>query len=191
MLRKIGFCLMVALVSAVSNAAPKGSFGIQGGFGAPFLSQYGVQYYLNSNLNIAASMGGYSIGIDTSSVALSVPELSLNYHPFSGAFFVGAGIGQQSVTVTSTDFTTGYKVTMNVSGLAPILKSGWMWGAANGGFWFGMDVAYVLPMSPTVDIDAPGVPTSSTEYQNALDAATAAGETAYMNITFARIGWLF
>lgn len=86
---------------------------------------------------------------------------------------------------------TGNTAKADVKAMAAVVKTGWMWGLANNGFWFGVDVSFVSPSNPDVTITAPGVPTNNSAYTDTVDAAKKFGETAFTNITFARIGWVF
>jgi hypothetical protein len=72
-----------------------------------------------------------------------------------------------------------------------LAKLGWMWGASNGGFWFGIDYSLVMPSNPKTTITAPGVPVTEQSYIDAVKARDDFGSTSYGNITFARFGMLF
>lgn len=120
-----------------------------------------------------------------------MPELMLQYHPFAGSFFIGLGAGQESLLAKSTETLTGTEVKVEVKATTTIVKSGWMWGLANNGFWFGIDAAYIMPSGAKTTITAPGVLTTDPSYLDAVDAAEKFGNASYLNITFARLGWVF
>jgi hypothetical protein len=56
---------------------------------------------------------------------------------------------------------------------------------------FTLTVAYIIPSGGDIDIEANGVSTSSQEYQDVQDAGETFVDTSYLNITFARLGYLF
>ncbi len=183
--------LSCLLLTSVAKAAPEGSFGPHVGVGLPFLGQFGANYYFTNDLSISATYNILSVDVDTAKAKLTMPEVMVNYHPFSNGFFLGAGLGQESLDVSATDSVSGNQARVEVEALTGILKTGWIWGADNGGFWFGMDIAYIMPMSPKTTITAPGVATTSQEYLDVVEAADKFGETAFLNITLIRMGWLF
>ena len=183
--------LPILFMTSLAHAAPKNSFGIDAGIGLPFLGQVGARYYFAENLGLSVGYNHLSLDVGEASAKLTMPEILLHYHPFSGAFFIAAGIGKESLEVTATDTLTQLQASAQVDAMTTVLKTGWVWGADNGGFWFGVDLSYIIPTSPDVTITAPGVPTTSQDYIDTVDAAEKFGETAFLNITFARLGWLF
>lgn len=185
------FALFIAFTAFNAQAAPTNSFGLNVGIGLPFLGQVGAHYYFSENLNLSAGYNHLNLDVGDASAKLTMPEILLNYHPFAGSFFIGAGIGTESLEVTATDSATSQQAKATVDAITTIIKTGWMWGASDGGFWFGMDISYIMPSSPDTTITAPGVPPTSQAYIDTLDAADKFGETSYVNITFARLGWLF
>ncbi len=179
------------LLTSVAQAAPEGSFGPQVGVGLPFLGQIGANYYFTSDLSVSVNYNILSLEVDTAKAKLTMPEVMVNYHPFSNGFIVGAGIGQEYLDISATDTATGEQARLEVEAMTAILKLGWVWGADNGGFWYGIDIAYIMPMSPKTTITAPGVATTSQEYLDVVEAGEKFGETAFLNITPIRMGWLF
>jgi hypothetical protein len=184
--------LIVMLLSFASHAeSGRQGFGLNVASGIPFLAQAGAHFYFSNNLSIS---GGYNL-LDLKSgeaqVKLAMPEVMVNYHPFSGVFFVGAGLGKESLEISATESTSSNEIKLEVEANTTILKLGWMWGSNNGGFWYGLDLAYIIPSSPKTTITAPGVPTSDPNYQDAIEAGEKFADTSYINFTFARFGWLF
>jgi hypothetical protein len=182
---------MFVIISLPHMGQAKSGFGVNAGVGIPFLLQAGVNYRLNDTLGFSAAYNTLNLTVDSASVDLKMPEFLVHYHPFQGAFFIGAGIGQESLKVTATDTITSQQASAEVTAMTGIIKTGWMWGAVSGGLWFGVDISYISPFSPSTNINAPGVPTTSQEYQDVVDAANKFGETGYINITFARLGYIF
>ena len=185
------FICSVAISLFANPSFAKPGFGLNVGAGIPFLMQGGVNYRMSETLGFSAAYNMLDVTSGTASVELSMPEVLVHYHPFKGSFFLAAGIGQETLTVSATDLQTSATATADVTAMTGIIKTGWMWGAASGGLWFGMDIAYISPFSPSTTISAPGVPTTSQEYRDVVDAANKFGETAYINFTFARLGYIF
>ncbi len=167
------------------------SWGLNVGVGFPFVTQAGVNYIASPDLTFYAAYNALNVDVGTAKVDLTLPEVGLLYHPFSGAFFVGLAIGQESLGVSSTDVTTGITARADVDALTAAARLGWMWGKSNGGFWAGVDASFINPMGADVSVTAPGLPTTAQEYRDVVEAAEKFGETAYFNITFLRIGYIF
>ncbi|MBX2986282.1 MAG: hypothetical protein KF802_00150 [Bdellovibrionaceae bacterium] len=177
--------------SLAQAASGKGGFGFNVGMGLPYTQQAGLNYQFSERFGVAVGYNLFDFSIDKSGLKLSMPELMFNYHPFAGSFFIGLGAGQEKLEVVSTDTVANKSLKIEVSAMTTILKTGWMWGLANGGFWFGMDVAYVKPGSSDPTVTSTGFTPTDQQYLDAIDAAKKFGETAYTNITFARLGWIF
>jgi hypothetical protein len=166
--------------------------GLHVGLGFPYVTQYGLnltmgqKWTLNAQYNLLDLSGG-----DTE-IKLSMPEIGIQWHPFSGVFFLGLGVGQQSLDVSATDTDTGESASASVTSATTIAKVGWIWGRANEGFWFGMDIAFISPSSSDVEIEtSDSLLTTSQEYKDVEEAGEAFGSTSYANFTFARFGYLF
>lgn len=187
----IATLVLIGTVSAHAASSSNGGVGLNIGLGVPFLTQAGLNYQISDRWGVEAGYNLFSLDVSSASVELSMPEVLLKFHPFAGSYFIGAGVGQETMEVKSADTSGANEVSIKVEAATTIVKTGWMWGVSNGGFWFGMDVAYIMPSSPKQTITAPGVPTTSESYLDAVDAADKFGKTAYTNITFARFGWLF
>lgn len=182
--------IMAACFTLLVSQNAKAEIGINAGFGIPFVSQYGLNATFGPKWS--ANIGYNSLDITSSDadVKLTMPEVVVNWHPFSGAFFIGLGLGSEKLEVSASN--AAGSASAEVTATTTIAKLGWMWGKADGGFWFGMDISFISPSGGEVDIKTTGaVTTASEEYQEAKDAAEKFGETAYTNITFARLGYLF
>lgn len=177
------------LVVVGSTVARAGEFGVSAGVGLPYLSQVGLNYQMSDKLGFSAGYNLFDISSGTASVKLSMPEVLVQFHPFAGSYFIGAGVGMENLSVSSTS-TVG-TASADVEAITTIIKTGWMWGIANRGFWLGIDYAFIMPSNPKTTVTAPGVPTTSQEYQDVVDAGKKFGETSYGNLTFLRVGWLF
>lgn len=191
-MRKIAviFCTLFLTLKSYS-AGDSSGFGLSAGFGVPYITQFGINYKMSNLFGIYANYNNLDLSVGEAKLALTMPELMLNYHPFAGSFFIGLGVGQESLLAKSTETLTGTEVKIEVKATTTIVKSGWMWGISNNGFWFGMDAAYIMPSGAKTTITAPGVATTDQSYLDAIDAADKFGKSSYLNITFARLGWIF
>lgn len=182
--------LLSALVFSFYPKA-EAAIGLDVGIGVPFITQASLTYQINDNWSVVGAYGLLDLDVDTASVELSMPSVMVHYAPFAGAFYLGAGVGKESFEASAYDADTDNTATAELDATTTIAQLGWKWGKANGGFWFGMDLSYIMPSSPESSINAGGVPTSSEEYQDLQEALDDFGDTSYMNITFARIGYMF
>jgi hypothetical protein len=189
-MKKIYLALIVAFIS-VSPA--KAGVGISAGFGIPYVSQFGLNATMGNNWSFHANYNGLSLDSGLAEVSLTMPEVAVHWHPFAGSFFLGFGLGSQTLEVSATDTVTGATAEANVDATTAIAKIGWMWGKADGGLWFGMDVAFIQPSGATVEVsESTGTLTEADEeWQDVQEAGEQFGETAYVNLTFARLGYLF
>lgn len=185
------FVVILGFTSLGYAEGGSGRFGLNVGIGLPFLGQVGMNYKISDHLRLSATYNILDLDVGEASAKLTMPEVGLSYHPFGGAFFLGVGAGREKLTVTATEDTTGNEARAEVEATTAIAKLGWMWGLENDGFWFGVDVAYIKPMSPKVNISAPGVPTTDEAYQDVQEAADDFGDTAYLSLTFIRLGYVF
>lgn len=189
----LAFCFVSfnLFFASTSFAAGKGGWGLSAGIGLPYLTQAGINYQMSDKFGLYLGYDMLSVSAGTAKATLAMPELTLNYHPFAGSFFIGLGVGQENLKTTATDALSGKEASIEVSAMTMLAKLGWMWGISDGGFWFGIDTAYINPSSPSETITAPGVQPTDQAYIDAVDAAQKFGHTAYINITFARLGYLF
>jgi hypothetical protein len=185
------FLLMTLIVNPATADESGSGFGLSAGLGIPFLTQGGVHYRPSNSLGLYLGFNQLKLSAGEADLNLTMPEFHVTYHPMAGAFFVGLGLGQEKLEATATETNGTDEAKIEVTALTTIAKLGWMWGVANGGFWFGLDFAYIIPSGAKTTITAPGVSTTDQAYIDAVDAAEKFGETAYLNFTFARFGWIF
>lgn len=189
--RILVICALVFFSFPLLAASSNKGIGLQAGLGLPFLSQIGIHYKASDKFGLALGYNLLEFKFTSGSTKLSMPEVLLHFHPFSGSFFIAAGVGQEDLKVSASDLTSGAAVAIEVAAMTTVIKTGWMWGIADGGFWFGMDASYVMPSGGKSTITAPGVPTTDQTYVDAVEAADKFGKTSYTNVTFARFGMLF
>lgn len=176
--------------SSTSGFANK--LGVDVGLGFPYLAQAGVTYRVNEMFSVVAGYHLLDIDVDEASAELSMPAILVHYYPFSGSFFLGAGVGKQNLEVSATESDSNTKITAESDATTTIAQLGWTWGASNGGFWFGFDISYIMPSGADSSISpSSGAITSDPNYQDVQKALDDFGDTSYPNITFARLGWLF
>lgn len=190
MMNRILLTIFIIFTAGQVYAQKGGGFGIEAGFGAPFLSQTGLSYQFNDRFGISVTQNTLDLTIDSAGLELTMPEVLLTFHPFEGSYFIGLGVGQETLEVTAGEVGVNF-VSAEVDAMTMVVKTGWKWGLSDGGFWFGVDVSYIMPTSPESTITAPGVPTTDQAYIDAQDAVDQFGETAYTNITFAKLGYIF
>lgn len=184
--------LVIGLVFSGSWSYAKGGGGngINIGLGAPFISQAGINFGLSDKFGLDVDYGLLDLSVGSANVKLSMPSLLLRWHPFSGSFFLGVGVGQETLSAKATDVYTGESAEIKVTAMATVGKLGWMWGASDGGLWFGIDASFVSPSSPKSEITT-SLPETDQAYIDAKEQADKFGSTAFTNITFARIGYLY
>lgn len=173
-----------------SSGSGHGTFGLNVGTGVPFTTEGGLNIYFTDNFGLDIDYGTVSYNLGIASGKFSMPSVVLKWHPFGGAFFLGAGAGQESVSVTAYN-PAGEYITVKADATAPVAKIGWMWGATGGGLWFGIDYTYIGSTSgdgtATTNITNP----NDQAFADAADAVKKFTKDGSGNFTFARIGYLF
>ena len=183
--------LTVLALVFITPFAQAANFGISAGFGVPFVSQYAINATFSPSWSMSLGQNSLSVDLGSASTSLTMPELVVNWHPFAGSFYLGLGLGQETLKATATDALTSLSASAEVSASTMIARLGWMWGKGDGGLWFGMDLTFISPSGAEVDVTAPGLTAADKAYQDVVDAGEQFGKTAYTNITFARLGYLF
>lgn len=186
--------------SSSAGSFMSGYYGLNVGVGVPYLTQVGLNYLHSSNMFSAEiAYDALNMTIDDVSVGLNKTELSARWHPFMGAFYLGIGLGKQAMTGKAKDTINGQSVEVKVditsSTLTP--QVGWMWGIADGGFFFGVDFGFQSPsgVKSTFTTNADVAAKATAEYKelekDALDKADKLGKTGIPTFTLLRFGYLF
>ncbi|MBC7465209.1 MAG: hypothetical protein H7256_04400 [Bdellovibrio sp.] len=198
-------------------------FGFHGDINVPHILNYGLDYWHSSKyFSVALNAGGYKINNlakssdlpNGANFKISNQEAVLRYHPFAGSFYLGLGFGKHEVNV---DANRQIQVTSPVSGTADVaindkIKAnyflphiGWLW-KTSFGMTFGMDLGYLSPSGPSVDlttkisnISNPLVTedmVKSTDdykkaYQEVVDNSEKFGKMGLPYWTVFRIGYMF
>jgi hypothetical protein len=187
-MKKLVFSFLI-IILFTPNA--KSEIGINFGLGLPFIKQYGVDLRIGDALTFNVGYNLLDVKNGNASVKLSMPQFLINWHPFSGSFYLGVGAGKETLEISATDESSGASASADVVANTSLARVGWMWGRADSGFWFGLDATYVSPSGGEVNVEADGLTAADKEYKDVVDAGKTFGETAYVNFTFARFGWLF
>lgn len=184
------------------NVFAKGghSFGFNVGTGLPYLSQAGLNYAHSSGMFSAEiGYGAFNLSVDDVGVSLTKTELSLRWHPFAGAFYLGAGIGQQTLSSKATDTISGQSIEAKLDVTSSVLtpQMGWQWGVADRGFWVGLDFGMQSPSGAksTLTTNADSTIQATAEYQkmktDTEDQGQKFGEASLPVFSFLRLGYLF
>ena len=184
--------LLTLITALLFSPLVKADLGLNLGLGLPYVSQYGINYTMGANWTANLQVNSLDLTTGEANANLGMNEFGINWHPFSGSFFIGFGIGQQKLEVTAVDSTINAAASIDVSSTTTIAKLGWMWGKADSGFWFGMDLAFISPTGSKVNVETTGgLGTNTSQYKDVVDLGEKFGELSYMNLTFARLGYLF
>ncbi len=178
-----GFGMLAAplLLTGVVLPASAGDFslGVTGstlGFGAEagydFSDRFGIRlggYAFSMGQDGVESGIRYDGDLDLSNVGAY-----LDWHPFAGAFRVSGGwfstdngldvLGQPGagdaydiggVTFTAAEVGT-LRATADLGSSAPFLGAGWVWGRANGGLAWSLDLGVLFQDSPDIELTSTG-----------------------------------
>lgn len=175
-------------------------FGLSAAVGLPHPMRLGFDYVHSSRLfSIGAAYGAFSISAADVKLAMTNMELALRWHPFSGSFFLGALLGnhtisaEQSKIISSSNITGKLEVKANYA--APYM--GWMWGGASTGFFAGLDFGFMSPSGVTSTFTSnAGAPiVATTDYQtmesDIRKAGDAFGAIGVPMFTLLKLGWMF
>lgn len=187
-MKKLFLAMVLCLVATTNSRA---EIGVNVGLGLPFVQQFGLNMTMGPNWSANLGYNKLSLSTGEATADLTMPEVMMNWHPFGGAFFMGLGLGQETLVSEASDSDTGVTAKGEVTAMTTIAKLGWMWGKANGGFWFGMDLAFISPSGAEEEFSTTGGTPSAESEKDVRDSLKTFGETAFTNITFARFGYLF
>ena len=179
------------LFMVIAPMATAASYGVNYGFGLPYVFQLGGNYVdLDNNFSAELRLNFFTVSAGVASVRLTKPEVNVKWHPFQGAFFLGLGLGHQIATVSASEPSSGAGVKFSVSSTVATTSLGWMWGITSPGLFGGLDFGWQNPyhVYTTVDSD---IPSNDNAYEDAEDAARKFGELGLPLFTLFRIGWLF
>jgi hypothetical protein len=194
-------------------------WGLTFSVGVPHPLWLGVDWLASPKFTLELGAGGLSVpfkSADGSSVNLGISAIDLRgrWHPWAGAFFLGAALGFQRVHGTATEpiaYTqSGITQTVNVTADGTINAAyvtpqfGWMW-VFSGGFTLGFDFGILVPISPRTQIDlvadsalgntAIDIVRSTASYQELEsrvdDVGNRVGKLNLPYVTVLKLGWMF
>lgn len=124
----------------------------------------------------------------------------VRWFAFRGAFFVGAGVGQQTLAVNKTDTILTVPLTVSADVKTTYLTPhiGWRWQWASG-ITLGMELGYQHALSSKTTLATspvlPGAVTATAEYQkistDVNDAGKKFGDQGLPHFTLLQIGYMF
>jgi hypothetical protein len=182
---------LIILIFGFSPSAFSSNYGVNFGLGIPYFTQLGVNYVdLSNNLSAEARLNFFTLSAGIASVRLTKPEINAKWHPFTGAFFIGMGLGHQIATAVATEPTTGADIKYSVSSDVVTTSVGWLWGLSEPGFFGGLDFSYQNPYNVYTTISS-DVPIDTDAFSDAKEAGKKFGELGLPLFTLIRIGYLF
>lgn len=155
---------------SLGAAASTLGFGAEAGYS--FNDRFGVRL---GGYAFSLSQDGEESGIEfDSNLDLSNVGAYLDWHPFAGAFRVSAGwfatdngfdaVGNPGaggtydiggVTFTSAEVGT-LRATAELGSSAPFLGAGWLWGRADGGLAWSLDLGVLFQDAPDIELTSTG-----------------------------------
>lgn len=153
----------------------------------------------NGFFSAAAISGGFSLKPESKIEAtFSNYEIRGRLHPFAGSFFLGLGLGTQSIKIKATDSISSTNVDLNldIASTYMVPHIGWLT-VYSFGLTFGFDIGTVIPsgVKSTVTSNANSTIQAQSEYQKLKSDAQSAGDklgkTSLPYVTLLKVGWLF
>lgn len=166
----------------------------------PRVTEYALEYKTGSGLfSTALISGGFSFKPEsTTSASFSNFELRGRWHPFYGSFFLGLGMGSQSIKVQATDTinSTNVVLDLDITSTYMVPHIGWL-SVYSFGLTFGFDVGMIVPsgVKSKLSSNAPTIVKSTSDYQKMEDDILASGDklgkVSIPYMTLLKVGWLF
>lgn len=179
-------------------------FGLHAAVGLPHPLNFGLNYVHSSHLfSVELSTGGFGATVSDVKARIENTEIGLRYHPFAGAFFVGALLGTQKISGEKTGSYTYLATTYTGTAKAEVKSNyvtphvGWTWGGTSTGFFANFEIGAQFPSNVTTDVssDLPAgvqtLPDYQTNAQDVKDQAEKIGKSVFPYIALIKIGYLF
>jgi hypothetical protein len=181
--------LTVALSVFTPSVAAKEMFAPYVGTGLAPTSNAGIALLFTDNYGMDIGYSQGNIAKSCSAFSLKLKHAAITLRPFSGSFYLGAGGAMEDLSVSNIYAATNQEFTMTAKATLFSSRVGWLWGIADGGLWWGFDVARYQSLSSSHEVDAPGVDINSAEYKNAYDNITIFAESEFYTF-MVRVGWM-
>lgn len=176
-------------------------FGVHAAAGLPHPVSFGLNYLHSSGMFSAElNTGSFNMKADDVSIGMNHMQVGLRWHPFMGAFFVGANVGQRSINGEKTETINTIPVTAKVEVKSNYVmpQLGWMWGAQNGGFFMALEFGFLSPSGVettlTTNVNDPMV-INDPEYrkleEDVKKAGNDLGNIGLPSLSLLKLGWLF
>lgn len=133
-------------------------------------------------------------------VKLESFDVGVKVHPFLGSFYVGALVGNQKVSVASSDQIQGQRVDFKgeVKGNYVAPHIGWQW-QFSGGLFLGMHLGWQINSGADTSVrtnqDHNPVVVADPDYQriknDVVKTGNDLGNTALPNVGLLQLGWMF
>lgn len=185
---------------AAKKVSSEHLFGPSLALGMPHPLRFSFDYVHSSRIFSAGiGYGTFSLSLLDSAIKMTNMEIGLRLHPFLGSFFIGALVGNRSISGEQSQAiltqSVMAKVEVKSNYIAPVL--GWMWGVSSSGFFASMDFGYLSPSGANTTVTSSADPaiTSQPEYaeleRDVRNVGNTLGSSGLPVWTMLRIGYLF
>lgn len=184
---------------AADSGKSRGLVGLHAALGLPHPMTFGMDYITAGKMfSFSAIGGGFSREIEEVTVGIRNLEFQFRYHPFSGSFYAGAGLGSHQITAKKKETITAVEVEAEVTVKASYVtpQIGWLW-VWDSGLQMGFHFGYLSPRSVTTDLktNADSTIQATNEYKNlekdVKKQGNDIGDTALPVVSLLHIGWMF
>lgn len=185
--------------SAPDSGHSRGRVGLHAALGLPHPMTFGMDYLTAGKMfSFSVIGGGFSREIEEVTVGIRNLEFQFRYHPFSGSFYAGAGLGSHQITAKKKETITAIEVEAEVTVKASYVtpQIGWLW-VWDSGLQMGFHFGYLSPRSVTTDLktNADSTIQATTEYKklekDVKEQGNDIGDTALPVVSLLHIGWMF
>lgn len=173
-------------------------FGLSAELGFPHPVNLAVQYFHKSRqFSLEFAVGSTALTIEGADTQVENQEVTLRWHPKARAFYLGLAFGNQKLEVKDSDTVSSQVVTVQVDIESQYVKPviGWLWGAQNGGFFYGLELGWQFPSHDKTKIKTSQDFTGNPDYDQLIDdineVADIIGKSSVPNIGVIKMGWFF
>lgn len=173
-------------------------YGLSAELGFPHPINLAAQYFHSSRkFSLELAVGSTPLTIDGADTRVENQEMTFRWHPEARAFYFGLAFGNQKLEVKDSDTVSGQLVTVQVDIKSQYVKPviGWLWGAQNGGFFYGFELGWQFPSNSKTKITTSQDFTGNPDYDQLIDdineVADLIGKSSVPNIGLIKVGWFF